>query len=175
MVGAAQAAEIAGIRFDDKVILGKETLVLNGVGLRTATLFKVKVYGAALYLREKVSTEAEALGAPYPKQLQMEFVREVEGGDIGKAWDASFEENCETACERHKENIGKLKSLMVTVKPGDRMVYTFLERSVELAFNGAKKGELTGEGFPAVLLSTWIGKHPPTEALKMGLLGRADP
>ena len=175
IVRPVEAIEVAGVIFPDQLKVDSTQLSLNGVGLRTATVFKVKVYAAALYLKAK-ATEAQAvLDAPYPKQLQMEFLREFEGKDMATSWDHSFNENCEKECEGFKASLDALKALMVTVKKGDRMVYTFRDNSLELVFNGVKKGEITAKGFSRAILSTWIGKNPPTEVLKKGLLGLTEP
>ncbi|MGH8403696.1 MAG: chalcone isomerase family protein, partial [Gammaproteobacteria bacterium] len=55
-----QAATLAGVNLSDTAVVGGQTLVLNGIALRTKTWFKVKVYVGGLYLREKAST-AEAV------------------------------------------------------------------------------------------------------------------
>ena len=37
----AWAAEVGGVKLDDKVSLGGQDLVLNGAGIRTRAIFKV--------------------------------------------------------------------------------------------------------------------------------------
>lgn len=149
---------------------GKD-LLLNGVGLRTATLFNVKVYSAGLYLAQKATTVETVLAAKGPKQIDLEFLRDVDADKIRDAFDTSFPQNCEKACESGKGALADLKKLVVDVKKGDHLVYTFRESSVEMAHNGKKLGLVTAAGFPSDLLATWIGKKPPTEDLKRGLLG----
>ena len=51
LCGAAQAAEVEGVKLADKVQVGGAELVLNGAGVRTRVFFKV--YVGALYLRAK--------------------------------------------------------------------------------------------------------------------------
>ena len=41
-------------KFDDKSTVAKKELILNGLGVRLATLFKVKVYVAGLYTEKKI-------------------------------------------------------------------------------------------------------------------------
>jgi hypothetical protein len=48
---SASAADVAGIRLDERTTLGTCNLVLNGAGLRRKAIFKV--YVAGLYLTEK--------------------------------------------------------------------------------------------------------------------------
>ncbi|HRI17581.1 MAG TPA: chalcone isomerase family protein, partial [Burkholderiaceae bacterium] len=48
---AAMAAEVGGMKLDDKTTVGGQELVLNGAGIRTKLMFKV--YVGALYLPAK--------------------------------------------------------------------------------------------------------------------------
>ena len=47
----AQAAEVGGVKLDDKVSVGGQELVLNGAGIRTRAIFKV--YVGSLYVPAK--------------------------------------------------------------------------------------------------------------------------
>ncbi|HET7200732.1 MAG TPA: chalcone isomerase family protein, partial [Burkholderiales bacterium] len=53
------AAEVAGVKVDERVELGPGELVLNGAGLRTRVFFKI--YVAGLYLAEKRTHAEEVL------------------------------------------------------------------------------------------------------------------
>ena len=166
----ATAAELEGVKMPDKATVAGTELVLNGMGLRTATIFKVKVYVAGLYVKEKAKEEKAILGAAGPKQLRMHFLREVDAEKIASAWDDSLEKSR----EKFKAEIEKLKAMMTKAKDGDRYTYTFLPDSVEVSFNDQSKGKLPGGEFGRALLSTWIGENPPTEKLKKGLLGQTE-
>ena len=54
MAGAAQAAEVAGVKLDDKASVGGQELVLNGAGVRTRVI--LKIYVGSLYLPAKATT-----------------------------------------------------------------------------------------------------------------------
>src|SRR5215471_8790877 len=63
-----------GVNFPEQTQDQANPLTLNGLGLRQATMFKVNVYVAALYVAQK-STDANALLASNtPKQLVLHFV-----------------------------------------------------------------------------------------------------
>ncbi len=47
----AQAAEVGGVKLEDKVSVGGQDLVLNGAGMRTRAVFKV--YVGSLYVPAK--------------------------------------------------------------------------------------------------------------------------
>ncbi len=166
-----QAKEIAGVKFSDTVNVGRANLTLNGVGLRTATIFSVKVYAAGLYLAQPSHDAEKIMEAQWPVQLQMEFLRNVKSADIADAWDKSFKENCLKECEKLEPRLYLLKQMMPSVKKGDRMIYTFQESGVEISLNGKTLGDVARADFSRFLLSTWFGKKPPTEDLKKGLLG----
>jgi hypothetical protein len=171
MAQPTYAAVIEGIEFAEKLspFHGK-TLELNGTGLRTATFFQVRVYAAGLYLTQKSPDSATILKSSEPKVLRMVFLRDVDGKDIAKAWDDSFPKNCKKDCETFQPLIAKLKASTPSVKKGDSMVYRFTQDEVELLLNDKPIVSLKSPGFPNTLLSTWIGEHPPTEALRDGLL-----
>ena len=56
------------------------TLSLNGVGTRKATIFKVKVYDAALYLEKKSKNAEEILDSNQIKRVDMFFLRDRRSG-----------------------------------------------------------------------------------------------
>ncbi len=168
----SEAAILESVTFPDTVKVGTETLNLNGTGLRTATMFRVKVYAAGLYLKNKTQDEKSAISASSPKQLQMQFLRNVDASDIREAWDKSFKNNCEQKCETYQTSLDQLKGFMPDMKKGERISYTLTDDCVSVAVDGKAKGEASSPGFGKVILSTWIGKNPPNEGLKEGLLGR---
>ena len=170
---AAHAMTVGEISFPDEVKAGGTRLVVNGAGVRTATIFKAKVYAAALYLKAKSPKEAVIFADRSPKVLKMIFLREIGAEDIGRAWDQSFADNCDPdECARYAQEIAKLKTLMPSVKEGDEMVYEFSEGKARVFFKGQLSGEISGQPFAMRLLSTWIGKAPPTDALKRALLSQ---
>ncbi len=170
--GPIRAATIENREFADSVMHQRIPLVLNGVGLRTASIFKARVYVAGLYLAAKSASESEILNSSTPKQLKMIFLREIDAKSIALAWDDSIGKICEKPCDAFKPAIDQLKALMSDVKEGDAMTYQFSSEGVAVWFNEKLKGTIRHPGFPRLLLSTWIGEFPPTEKLKEGLLGK---
>src|SRR5215470_9478338 len=75
--GAAHGKECAGVNFPDQAQVEGTNLTLNGLGLRLATMLKVKVYVAALYVGKKSNDPASILGSSGPTELSMQFVRDV--------------------------------------------------------------------------------------------------
>ncbi len=170
--GAASAAECAGVSFPDRVRIDGDTLTLNGLGLRLATMLKVKVYVAALYV-ESPSTDAGTLLDPAaPKQLVLHFVRNLDAGDLEEAWEKGFESNAKRQLPALRERVDRLKSWMANMKTGERLTFTSKPGAgIEVDVKGRVEGRLEGDDFSRAFLSIWLGDHPPNPGLKAGLLG----
>ena len=63
---------VAGVKLDDTVQIGTQTLKLNGAGIRYKVVFKV--YVASMYLPELKSTTAEVLALPGATVFQIYLV-----------------------------------------------------------------------------------------------------
>src|SRR3972149_4215151 len=72
-----RAAEVAGVKLDDRLRLapGGPELVLNGAGIRTRVFFKV--YVGALYLPEKKAAASDVLALAGPKRVAMAMLRDL--------------------------------------------------------------------------------------------------
>jgi hypothetical protein len=170
--GAASAAECNGVSFPDQVLVDGNQLTLNGLGLRLATMLKVKVYVAALYVASP-SNDAKAILDPATrKQLVLHFVRNVDAGDLKEAWEEGFESNAKKQLPALQERIDRLKSWMADMKTGQRLTFTSKPGAgTEVDVNGKVEGRLEGDDFSNAFLSIWLGEHPPNPGLKAGLLG----
>jgi len=167
------AAEKDGHSFPDQIKVNGKTLILNGIGLREATIFKVDVYFAGLYLEKKSQNEKEIINSTRIKKIHMQFVRNVSKEDQRDAWQTSLKKNCKTNCDSYKPQLDKLNDLMADIREKDTMSYIFYPDKVDVHMNGKMLGVITGESFPGVLLSMWIGV-PPNEGLKYGMLGKSN-
>ena len=173
-VETAVAKECHGINFPEQVQVQASPLMLNGLGLRQATMFKVNVYVAALYVAQK-STDANAiLGANTPKKLVLHFVRDVDGADLKKAWDEGFEHNAKEQLPALKTRIEQLKGWMADMKSGQQLAFTHTPGAgIEVDVHGAVQGTVEGDDFARAFLAIWLGAKPPNPDLKAGLLGGA--
>jgi hypothetical protein len=169
----AQGKECKGVSFPDQVQIDGSSLTLNGLGLRQATMLKVSVYVAALYVA-KTSTDANALlGSDAPKELILQFVRDVGADDLRKGWDEGFEKNAKGQLPALKERIETFKGWTSDIKSGQRM--TFIQKpgvGTQVEVNGVVKGTIKGDDFAKALFAIWLG-DPPNPEIKSGLLGGA--
>jgi hypothetical protein len=170
-VGNASAVEISGIKLPDQVTVAGKSLKLNGTGLRQATLLKVNVYAAGLYL-EKPSGDGEAIAnSDQAKSIEMVFMRDVSAKQMAEAFGEGFDKNCVAGCAELKQSMSKLQGLTKDMKKGDSMAVRFLAEGVEVMINGQKAGSVGDKAFSHQLIRCWIGKNPPNTGLKEGLLG----
>jgi hypothetical protein len=126
VLGAAPiaAAECDDVTFAEQTSVGASTLKLNGLGLRLATMLKVKVYVAALYVQDPTRDPKAILDASTPKQLVLHFVRGVDSGELEDAWDEGFEANAKAQLAALQPRIAQLKSWMADMKTGELLTFT---------------------------------------------------
>jgi len=167
---AALAAKLADVNFDDTLDVAGKKLVLNGLGLRKFAIFKVYVGG--LYLENKEASPETILASQSPKVIKLHFLRDVGSKDIRKAWSEGFDKNCTPeGCKTMRADIEALNAFMPECKEGDVVEFGFTSEGVALSLNGTRKGEVKKAGFSREILAIFLGKNPPNEALKEGLLG----
>ena len=123
-MGVAHGKECKGVNFPDQAQVEGASLMLNGLGLRQATMLKVNVYVAALYVA-KTSTDPKALlGSNEPSELILQFVRNVGADDLRKGWSEGFEKNSKDQLPALKDRIAMLNSWMGDVKTGEKLTFT---------------------------------------------------
>jgi hypothetical protein len=168
--GVAQGKECKGVNFQDQAQVDGTNLTLNGLGLRQATVLKVNVYVAALYVA-KPSNDAKAiLESTTPKELVLHFVRNVSASDLNKAWEEGFEKQLGT----FKNPLSVLQGWMTDMKNGQRLIFIHKPGAgVQVDVNGTVKGTIKDDDFAKAFFSIWLGPNPPNPGLKTGLLGGA--
>lgn len=168
----ASGAECLAVKVPDSVEAGGAALVLNGLGIRKATFLNVKVYVAGLYLPQKSGDAEKIIGTKQPWQLVLRFVRDVDASDIRDAWEEGFEKNAGDKLATLQPRIKTLNGRMVDFKEGQYLSFTDdPAKGVVVDVNGASGAAIEGADFANALLSIWLGREPPNEDLKSGLLG----
>jgi len=165
-------AECIGVQVPDSVKAGDAELVLNGLGIRKATLLNVKVYVAGLYLPQKSGDAGQILGTDQPWQLSLHFVRDVDASDIRDAFDEGFKKAAGGKLDALSKRIDALNAQMVDFKEGQHLSYAYEPaKGTIVDANGKSGGAIEGADFATTLLKISIGPEPPNEDLKSGLLG----
>jgi len=168
---AASAADVAGVKMEDKTTVNGQTLVLNGAGLRKK--FFIKVYVGGLYLPAKMSNPASILGSDTPRRMVMHFVYSVSKDQMCDAWDEGLEANTPNASAEVKGAFKTLCSMMEAIPKGNRLVLTYVPGTgTTVEVNGKAKGTIPGKATADAVLATWLGPKPgPGEDFKNAVLG----
>lgn len=164
--------ECAGIAFPEQVAVGNDTLTLNGLGLRQATLLKVDVYVAAFYVTKTSDDASAILRSNTPKEIILHFIRDVDRSDLVKAWGEGFENNAGGQLPVLAERVAAFKDMMVDMEAGQQMRLVHAPATgIHVEVKGTLKGTVKGDDFAQALFSIWLGRHPPNADLKAGLPG----
>jgi len=177
-VAPAFAQEIAEPRTGTKFAAKEGDSSLLGIGLRTKTMLKVKVYAIGLYaadsaisgpLKGKAGSPElykQLVNGDFKKMVVMKFVRDVSTSQIRDA----FRENLTNAGPKtdiwlaYFNDIRSGQEIVISWVPG-----TGLETKVA----GAEKPPLNDQDFAAAVFSIWLGEKPVQEDIKKDLVARA--
>jgi hypothetical protein len=168
----AMAGELAGVTLPDQVTVEGRILQLNGMGLREATILRLGVYVAGLYLEARSSDATQIIGSEGAKRLVLHFVRDVARGRLVDAWNEGLAKSAGPGLAALQDRVAALNGWMVDVRAGDTLAFTQVPgRGVVVEVKGATRGTLTGADFARALWGIWFGAEPPNAGLKKGLLG----
>ncbi len=165
----AYARSCASVRMPDTIEVEGQQLVLNGMGIREATVLQVNVYVAGLYVVTRSRNANEILGSDTTKRIVLRFVHDVDRADIVSAFREGFQRNSPGA------NQGKVNQLLgwaTDMREGGTMQFTYVPGTgTTLVVNGVTKGTVDGADFGRAVFSLFIGPRPPNPGLRTGLLG----
>jgi hypothetical protein len=171
----ASAADVEGVKIDDKTRVANADLTLNGAGLRKRAFFKV--YAVGLYVPQKSTSAAAVLDQPGPKRVAIHMLRDV-GADafteaLADGIRANHSEAEAKALEPRVKELGAIMSELKEAKKGMAIALDWQPPDgTVMVVNGAPRGKpIPGEDFYRALLRIWIGDKPVQDDLKKALLG----
>lgn len=172
-VQGLHAAEVAGVKVEDKLRVGSSELVLNGAGLRSK-LF-IKVYVGALYVGQKASTPAAIYDAAGPRRMVLRLLRDLDADSLHSALDEGLRNNHTPAemadMKAQADQLAGIMKAIGKVREDDTISIDFGAEGIALSLNGETRGKVAGAGFAKALLKVWLGDKPADAALKKSLLG----
>jgi hypothetical protein len=175
LASGAGAATLAGVTLQDTYPVEGQTLKLNGIGLRTLTIFNVKVYVAALYLAAPSHDAQQILKSATPKVIRLQFLHSGSKADVEKEYRLGETNNCGAGgCSKADEgDFERLVAAAPGVNVGDTSTYIFTAKGVTVLANDKPIAVINNPDLAYHLLEGFIGAHPPSEDLKAHLLGQA--
>lgn len=172
VAASAQAAEIGGVKIDDKASVGGQELVLNGGGVRTRVF--IKVYVGSLYVPAKATTLAAVLEKG-PRRIQMNILRDLSPDQLVGALSDGIKDNTSaTELAAIQPQLDQMITVMKgfgAVKEKDVVTLDFVDGATRIGLNGAVKGTIPGDAFNRALTRIWLGDNPAQADLKKAMLG----
>jgi hypothetical protein len=172
---AATAAEVAGVKIEDKTRLGATELTLNGAGLRKRAFFQV--YAIGLYLPQKSSNAPAVLEQAGPKRIAIHMLRDVGAEAFTEALAEGIRANhSEAEAKALEPRVKELAAIMAEIGEAKKGMAIALDwqpgSGTLMRVNGAPRGKpIAGEDFYRALLRIWLGDKPVQDDLKKALLG----
>ena len=169
------SAEVAGVKLDDKDKLANSELTLNGAGLRKRAFFQV--YAIGLYLSEKKTAAAEAIGAAGAKRVAIHMLRDVGAEQFSDAlMDGMRDNHSESDMKALEPRAKQLAAIMVAMKEAKKGMRITLDwvpaAGTQVTVEGKPAGApIPGEDFYRALLRIWLGENAVQADLKKALLG----
>ena len=170
----AGATTVDGITFPPTEPVDGHVLHLNGVGVRTATIFRIHVYLAALYV-EHPSHDSNAIEAPNEiKTLFLEFLRSASKERVQNSIRQSEAAYCKaTRCPASDaQDIEQFVAKFPAVKRGDYVTYVFSPDGLRVLMNNIPLVSFNNPDFARRFLDSFIGPHATVPALRNALLGQ---
>ncbi len=173
VLSAAHAANLDGVSLPDTQWSNGKQLLLNGIALRTYSVFNIHIYVAGLYLEHPSHDPDAIMDSPEIKLLDLRFVHDVDADDARRAWQDGFEQNCKAPCRLDPSTVRQFIAAVPSIEKGDETTLLFTPSGVAVTTNGRPMGRITDPQFSQTILATFIGA-PPTPRLKRELLGNGD-
>jgi hypothetical protein len=170
----ATAAEVAGVKVDDKTRIGASDLTLNGAGLRKRVFFQVYVIG--LYLPQKSTSPAAILEQPGAKRVAIHMLRDVSADDFSAALADGIRANhSEAEAKALEPRVQQLAAVMAELREAKKGMSINLDwtgSETQVVVQGKPAGKpIAGADFYQALLRIWLGDKPVQDDLKKALLG----
>ena len=154
------AAELVGTTLDDSLQIDGKTVTLTGMGIRTKTFLKVKVYVAGLYLENPSRDPSDIIESDQAKAIIMAFLyKEVKGEQLQESWREGFEANTPSPAPDLKNRMEKFIALFSepAVK-GDRYVFSYDPgEGTRISLKGKTVAIIPGSDFSGALMAVWFG------------------
>jgi hypothetical protein len=167
----AWAAEVAGVKIDDKTRVANTELSLTGAGVRKRLFFQV--YAIGLYVQDR---KADPIAQPGPKRVQIHMLRDVGADTFNEALAEGIRANhSEAQIQALEPRVQRLASIISDVKEAKKGMGIALDwngAATQVLIDGRAAGSpIEGQDFYRALLRIWLGEKPVQEDLKRALLG----
>ncbi len=171
---ASPTIDVGGAKIEvDNFVVGHR-VPLNGAGVRAEG--DAKLYVAALYVSRKSRSLIEVAGAPGPKRLHVQMLREMEGKLMGAALSQGMNSNLTakevSACLPGVLKMSELFAVKKKLAAGDSFTLDSVPgQGTVVKVNQEKVATIDAKEFFGCMLQVYIGERPADPKLKAALLG----
>src|SRR5262245_1881562 len=152
---------------------------LTGVGLRTKTFLKVKVYAIGLYVSD--AALAGPLAAERGKPKTAAFYREMVSGDAARAIHMKFVRDLtadqirgafrEVLEKADKARVEAFAGYFGDLKTGQDCILEWVPGgTLKTTVNGAPKPDIADKAFASAVFGIWLGEKPIQDDIKADLV-----
>lgn len=166
------ALTIENQEIPESFMVAGKTLVLNGYGIRKATVFKVKVYVGVLYLEKKNENPLKIVDSAEQKSIRLVFVRDLDAEKVRGAFTESLERSLGKDKEKYKDKIEDFSKSFSAVKKGEQIEFMFRGSTSKIVMKGEETKTFDDEVMTKAIQNIWLGSEPVDEKLKAGMLGK---
>lgn len=171
---ASPTVDVGGAKIEiDNFVVGHR-VPLNGAGVRAEG--DAKLYVAALYVSRKSRSLIEVAGAPGPKRLHVQMLREMDSKLMSAALSQGMNSNLSTkevsACLPGVLKMSELFAVKKKMAAGDSFTLDSVPgQGTIVRVNQEKVATIDAREFFGCMLQVYIGARPADEKLKAALLG----
>src|SRR5688572_11382840 len=157
----ALAAEVHGVRLPDSIVVGGKALELNGIGVRTKSIFNIKVYVAGLYLEAASDDADRILAVDGARRIVLRMTHDAPKGRLKEELLDGFEKNSKGTRPDLKARLDRLLLAIPDLKEGHELSLTYLPGK-GTSIRSTNGGEVTapGKDLADAILRVWLGKNP---------------
>lgn len=163
------AAELEGVTLEDTIQIGDRTATLAGMGIRTKTFLKVKVYVAGLYMEFPSLKAEEIIGSDQAKAMVMSFLYKKVGNEkLQESWRDGFTANTPSAGPELKDKMEQFITLFSdAAMKGDRYIFSYEPgKGTTVTLKDDVKTMIPGADFANALMAIWFGENLGDGGLK---------
>lgn len=170
-LSAAPASSCAGVRLPEKQRAFGVDLVLNGMGIRTVSVFNIRAYVAALYLEKRTRYSAEVLKPEHTKLVVLTFLRDAERTQMIETIRSGLNSQPARIKQLAEKSLPDLERRLPDPRKGGSVTFAYSQGRLELRHNNKVTGSWTDPGLAEAMFSAWLGPTPVDANMKDGLLG----
>lgn len=167
------AATLDGVSLPDSYTVDGRVLPLNGIGVRTYSIFRVRIYVAGLYLAHPSHDASGILASPEPKVVRLQFIHGGSKAEVQQHYREGLANDCgDGGCDpADQADFERLVAAAPGVEPGDTTTFVFADNGFRVLANDKLIGAYANPDLAYHMLAGFIGAHPPTKELRSELLG----